>query len=289
MAREAHLVVSKADGLLALFGAAGVGVSFMEPRLFWFGALICWIVALIAARRHFPELKKSLKDKKRFRKYAKPRSTKVPSNLWGAGALISFCLIIPGVLYFNRTEVVLNYGVISNSWYERLIGFIARSSSPLKMQIGHSGTYFSLGSPEAAQKLTIFKRSGFTLESANGQLLVSIKIIDQNGDVVVELVRNQWKAHTSAFDRNYNNNSLEVKDRTGLIVLQVVLLSDRIQIQGEWWVDVNHGYRLIEQKNVWGELVGAIQVFGPKYKREDAEPIKPMFKYPSELHFGELL
>lgn len=134
----------KADRLLALFGAAGVGVSLMEPRLFWVGVAICLVVALFAIRPHLDECRRAIRDWKRFRNYKKRKRTNVPGSLLGALALIAFCVGIPIILLFNRPpEPILNYGILSNSWYERLIAFISRSRPLLKMEIGHSGTIFN--------------------------------------------------------------------------------------------------------------------------------------------------
>jgi hypothetical protein len=80
---------------------------------------------------------------------------------------------------------------------------------------------------------------------------------------------------------------LEVRDETGRIVLQVRLLADRVQIQGEWWDENGRGVGLVESNdpNRPGAL---IEIFGPAMTREQAVPIVPLFLYPSESHFGEL-
>jgi hypothetical protein len=88
------------------------------------------------------------------------------------------------------------------------------------------------------------------------------------------------------FDRNYTDDSLEVKNAKGKIVLQVKALVDRIQLQGEWWSDPVHGVRLI--KSTDPKMPGAfMMIFGEK-NRPGPPDIEPIFLYPSDLHFGEL-
>jgi hypothetical protein len=86
------------------------------------------------------------------------------------------------------------------------------------------------------------------------------------------------------WDRNYSKDALEVKDETGRIVLQIKLLPDRVQLQGEWWKDELTGLGLVKAKKGGGLMV----LFGPKFKRENAPAIEPLFLYPSETHLGEL-
>jgi hypothetical protein len=106
--------------------------------------------------------------------------------------------------------------------------------------------------------------------------------------VIASLVRNKWKSFSPhALDRNYNNNSLEVEDSTGRVVLQVTLLPDRVQLQGEWWEDSVHGFALLDGNASY--MGGQMVLFGPNKKRDDVSSIKPMFKYPSDLHLGELV
>jgi hypothetical protein len=76
-----------------------------------------------------------------------------------------------------------------------------------------------------------------------------------------------------------------VKDDKGNIVLQVKALPDRIQIQGEWWQNQARGIRLVAAPTGCG---ANIQFFGPSFRPEQGEPIRPIFMYPSETHFGEL-
>src|SRR6185437_2799491 len=130
-----------------------------------------------------------------------------------------------------------------------------------------------------------FGASRLVLEIIDGKLEVSTTIRDKNGNLIAELSKNEWKTSPDkAWDRNYTANALEVRNAAGKIVLQVVLLSDRIQIQGEWLSPNGHGIRIVKNpKNNHGLMIG-FQGEVPK----DTPEIEPIFNYPSSSHFGEL-
>ena len=108
--------------------------------------------------------------------------------------------------------------------------------------------------------------------------------------MVVELIHNEWTtaSNPQAWDRNYNDNTLEVKNSAGRIALQVRLLPDRVQLQGEWW-DGAQGYRMVASDN---PLLpgGFIVLFGNNGSGRPEDPpfVKPLFVYPSKFHLGEL-
>jgi hypothetical protein len=79
----------------------------------------------------------------------------------------------------------------------------------------------------------ILQNSQFKVELINGKAKISTRITDESGNLIAEIIRNEWKvAPTRAWDRNYSGDALEVKDSRGYVVLQVRVLADRIQIQG---------------------------------------------------------
>jgi hypothetical protein len=78
-----------------------------------------------------------------------------------------------------------------------------------------------------------------------------------------------------------------VKNEAGRIVLQVRLLADRVQLQGEWLSSDGKGVRLVTS-DVPGHQDGLMVIFGPRVKPTDPPFVKPLFQYPSDLHFGEL-
>lgn len=137
---------------------------------------------------------------------------------------------------------------------------------------------------------------GFSLRlgtGPNGQLLVSAIIRDDTGRAVATLDNNEWTdaGHPQAWDRNYTNDALEVIGPGDSVVLQIRLLPDRIQLQGESWDSSGRGVRITEARDSEnGKRYGAIVYLvkgagaGPCNARL---PIRPMFQYPSRSHFHE--
>ena len=75
---------------------------------------------------------------------------------------------------------------------------------------------------------------------------------------------------------------LEVRGEDGNVMLQVELLKDRVRVQGQWR-DSNGGFFMMA-KNDDSRNPGGLFITDPNTKVR----IKPMFRYPSELHLGEL-
>jgi hypothetical protein len=158
------------------------------------------------------------------------------------------------------------------------------------LEFGDSGVKINFQGPGAEQSLEPFRLMNLKLENEAGKLLVSSDIRDRQGKLVAQLIRNQWKTapNPQAWDRNYNENTLEVIDNTGRIVLQVRVLPNSVQMQGEWWRDATHGWRFVKSDNP--AMPGGFMIlFGPNKSSDDPPFIKPLFAYPSESHFGELL
>ena len=66
-------------------------------------------------------------------------------------------------------------------------------------------------------------------------------------------------------------------------VLQIKILSDRIQILGEWWDRDGRGIRIAGTGNEIAMRILSREINSPDPK------IEPMFKYPSDRHLGELV
>jgi hypothetical protein len=154
-----------------------------------------------------------------------------------------------------------------------------------RMQIGDTGGIINFTAPAGMMVMQFGEDYGLDIEVEGDQLKVSTKVKDKQRKIIAELVRNEWKVAPppQTWDRNYNQHALEVKDDAGNIVLQVKLLPDRVQIQGEWW-NGEHGLRIVNGPTGGGSLIATNDGAMPS----SAAPIRPMFNYPSELHFGEL-
>lgn len=159
-----------------------------------------------------------------------------------------------------------------------------------KLEIGDSGTIFDYRGANGTP-LFNFYGSNIVVETINGQVLVSTEIKDQKGLLTATLYRNEWKVAPppKTWDRNYSKDSLEVIGPEGRVVLQVRALQDRIQLQGEWWGDSEHGIRLVKSNDP-ARSGAEIIIFGQNrlVTAPDNTEIIKRFVYPSELHLGEI-
>lgn len=105
-----------------------------------------------------------------------------------------------------------------------------------RLEIGDSGTIFIYGGPQEQPLFRFLKKSSLTIETIDDRVQVSTTLFNRSGKPVAELTRNEWQVSPppNTWDRNYTDDTLEVKDDRSRIVLQVRALPDHIQIQDEW-------------------------------------------------------
>lgn len=165
---------------------------------------------------------------------------------------------------------------------------VKNRQAKLSLEIGDSGAGFVFTGPQGTPLFTFSKNSNLIIESIDGEIKVSTQILDQEGHIIAELIRNEWKVAPppKTWDRNYTSNALEVRNADGKIIFQVRVLPDRIQIQGDWWGDQGKGIRLVKSDDP--THLGGLLIHLPIKDTDHVPDIKPMFLYPSELHFGEL-
>jgi hypothetical protein len=160
------------------------------------------------------------------------------------------------------------------------------------MEFGNSGAKITFGGREGEALFKFFERSALVLESVGGRLMVSSELFDDDGKLAVELIRNEWKVAPppKTWDRNYTDNALEVRNPKGAVILQVRMLPDRIQLQGEWRSENGEGVQIMQLPHPkTGEMSGAIVLFKKENEAQFRGTIKPIFRYPSALHLGELI
>lgn len=135
--------------------------------------------------------------------------------------------------------------------------------------------------------IKIFEDTDLTIERIDSHVKVSTRFRDKSGKMVAELIRNEWKVAPTpgVWDRNYSNDTLEVKGPDGNIFLQVRVLPDRIQMAGIWYGEETSFFAMSKNPN------GAGGIFTIRYSHSPKEIVppvlKPIFKYPSESHLGE--
>jgi hypothetical protein len=149
------------------------------------------------------------------------------------------------------------------------------SDDPPRIQFGESDGGIILPTetqPGIALPADLLTLKRVNDKRVNDKLLLSTTVRDRAGNLVVEIVDNRWTvspSKTNCWDKNYTDDSLEVKDGRGRVVLQVRLLPDRVQLQGEWPNET--GKNLITEQGQYDERTG----------------IAPRFKYPSEDYWGQ--
>jgi hypothetical protein len=152
-------------------------------------------------------------------------------------------------------------------------------------------TKFRWAGPKDEPQLKILG-DRFFVRMENGKLLLTTRVRDRNGAIVVDIVDNKWtisSAQNVSWDKNYLKNALEVKDGRGRVVLQLLLLTDVVRVQGEWWTEDGNGARVLRPYPFDRIRTGPVVVeMTPKFHPDDPH-IEPIFKYPSKEYWGEFV
>lgn len=182
-----------------------------------------------------------------------------------------------------------------------------------KLKLGNSDTFFHWRGPEGQPLFTFLDDTALAIRLENGELKVSTKIRNKNGQLVAEIIGNEWKLKKEKlWDRNYNRSALEVKDEQGDVVLQVLMKEDYIQFAAKMYSSDGYGFAIGSKEFTEedmrrhtrgeskilatqdgprevkvGDITAALEKSPPGYPLELF--IEPIFKYPSDLHLGERL
>jgi len=190
-----------------------------------------------------------------------------------------------------RTEVKEESGKFVN---EGVISQHRDTINPMFARIGKRGGFFPIEADsnevfdlwKSASKATFLipgiVKNEIYAAIKDGRIYVSGKLFDRKSDLLVELVSNEWKVASSpiTWDRNFTTNALEVRDSTGDVVLQVVLLGHELCFQAKLFGSDGTSIVFVEPSPncLW-------QVFR---KPDELVKIRPYFLYPSSKHLGEL-
>jgi len=157
------------------------------------------------------------------------------------------------------------------------------------LQIGQSGVFLQgTGGQIGAMLYPILQDSQFKVEIIDGKAKIFTRIKDESGNLIAEIIRNEWKVSPAkSWDRNYSADALEVKDSGGNVVLQVRVLHDRIQLQGAWWWNMGPPNGIMRFW-MWNNPSEGVQITVRQKTDPHPPTIPPMFRYPSELHLGEM-
>lgn len=157
------------------------------------------------------------------------------------------------------------------------------------LQIGAGGP-IRYDNPDNSE-LEFFHNEGMRLEKGPHGIEFSTVVRDRQGHQVVKVEKNHWEVNPLAsVDKNYTDDTLEVLDAGGHVVLQIRLLGDTAQLQGEWHNEFGRGVQAATCRAPYG-LGGCIQNFNKDWvpSEELKNPIEPLFAYPSKEHWGEFV
>lgn len=180
-----------------------------------------------------------------------------------------------------------------------------------KLKLGNSSTFFSWHGSQGQPIFRMFEDNKLVIWIEDGQLKVSTQIRDSHGELIAEIIGDEWRLRKdNLWDRNYNKNALEVRDTEGDVILQIVLKEDYIQFAAKMYSRDGAGFGIgsktftqediIRHKEGSGKIVAASDgpkevtvgnVVGVMEVRPPGQPlglvIEPIFRYPSDLHLGE--
>jgi hypothetical protein len=139
-----------------------------------------------------------------------------------------------------------------------------------------------------AKSLQLLYDAGIIPEWGNNGPEISTTVRDKSGNVIVEIKKNHWRTSSRCWDKNYTDDTLEVEDSRGHVVLQVKIFPEKISLQGLWYDDTGHGIEIFKSPDPSrpGTLVYMTDRAGGRQPPEYL--IQPIFLYPSKDYWGEL-
>jgi hypothetical protein len=108
---------------------------------------------------------------------------------------------------------------------------------------------------------------------------VSTTLRDEDGNQIVEIQDNHWRVSSAdIWDKNYDGQGLEAKDKKGRIIFHIAFGSDCVVLEGRFIDGYGHEAEFISE----GEGKGSNINIRKKRVDERQVPIRPMFQYPSK-------
>jgi len=195
-------------------------------------------------------------------------------------------------LNFARNHLVLTIiglivGLVPFFWHYRDVG-LAATSGLISHPHPASQQVISIGAARTvidAPDGVIFRDGSDRVLSVRmiaNKLYVSALIRDEKGDLVAELRDNEWSLNKNEYyDRNYNDQAIEVRDNSGDIVLQVVDFGDTIHLSSVFHCKGDFTTILAPVDEHSGAIDFLLPGEQPHYR------IQPICEYPSNTHLGQ--
>ena len=249
------------DVLLALV----FGVFSMPVMLRWLGWMICWVLFIYILLNGFDPIN-------RF-----PRKTRI---VMGVVLAVVFIPVFMGTARSQRREE--RASVTDGYIHSKTVG-----TEPFGLLFGETGGPIQWTVEQVVQ---LFPDTSLKIEKGSDGIEFSTVVHDKNGNIIVSVAKNHWHVTSLCLDKNYSDDSLEVKDLRGRVVLQIVLLPSQVQLQGEYHNGLGQGIR-IGQSSKGKSSGGTMEMWNsPEEERQIEEDhlISPMFLYPSKEYLGEI-
>lgn len=249
--------------IFSIVSAVVFGVVNMPVAYKWSGWLLCFIGVIYMVA--------SVPPANRL-----PRKTRI---LLGVLAVVFFIFV------WKSTAV----GQWKGEQSEALDGYLippklSKPTLALVVQIGPAGPIYQLFTGSFSDPL--FYNAGVFVEQSNKGPEITTTVRDVDGNLVVKIEKNHWRVYPPyCLDKNYTQDSLEVLDRRDYVVLQVRILPDKVQLQGEWYDDKGNGKQIMATGDPRKQ--SAILTTLKRGTGVSQERIAEMFMYPSKDHWGE--
>ena len=192
----------------------------------------------------------------------------VPKRLraWIVGGIVAFLLVGAGI------QIYLEYSRAKKEWQRRWSGKLQSPvKSTAKFPVLTLGTSRLVWKGEPVKPVFNLVGEPIFLRLEDGEAKLSVVIRDKTGLVLAAITDNEWfVASSKAMDRNFNQNSLEVRDSKGQVVFQVQLEGEEVRLAGRFYA--------IDGKGPVVFLPWLHDLEG----RKDS-----LFRYPSAEHPGE--
>jgi hypothetical protein len=170
-------------------------------------------------------------------------------------------------------------------------------NSPLMWDVGDHIHVFDDGMfdiSKAQDSYQIFKTLVFKAWIENNQVYINTDVVDSTGALIARIIKNEWAINPSKrWDKNFDDNGLEVIDNGGNVVFQIDIIQNKIRLQGMFY-NMRGDATIISdmplgptrRKTVTQTWMNEGYPFplSPQIMLKD---IKPNFKYPSKLNKGE--
>ncbi len=163
---------------------------------------------------------------------------------------------------------------------------------PLVVSIGSNTSILTnRGSGYVFKPLNSFANSDFelTIKFDSNRMLISATFRNLEGNIVSRMIDNEWKVNPGKyFDRNYDDKALEVIDIDGITKFHIDLLSPNKVLIGGLIVDSKLVMEITPTYfTPYGFPKPEEMEKAKKYLSKVSDNIPNLFRYPSDLHFGE--